>query len=124
MQNINIGIIGLDTSHTTMFTKIMMDNSIPPADRVSGMNVVSCLRHPSLFQSDEEQDNNQKYLEQLGVEITTSLEELIANSDAIMILTNNQARYLDLFKQVCHLGKPIYIDKVLADTEDNANEIS
>ncbi|MBI4978816.1 MAG: Gfo/Idh/MocA family oxidoreductase [Spirochaetes bacterium] len=119
----NIAIIGLDTSHSVEFPKRMNDTSCPPEQKVAGLHAVSCLRFDTPFQNKEGLDARQKQLEAWGVNVTDDFDTAVAVSDAIMLEINDPAFHLPYFKKCAALGKPVFLDKPMADTLANAREI-
>lgn len=123
-KEIRISIVGLDTSHSIEFPKRMQAPDCPKEQRVEGMRAVSCLRFTTRFQSEEGMDNYQQQLEKWGVKVTTDFDEATANCDAIMIHINDPAYHLEYFSKCAGLGKPIFLDKPMADTVENGKAIS
>ncbi len=61
-------------------------------------------------------ENNARYVE--------SAEELVSNSDALLVLApNNPEKHLQVAAPALSSGKPVYIDKLLADTPEEAGKI-
>ena len=119
---IKLAIVGLDTSHTIQFTKLIQGD--PPAGmKVEGLRVVKAMRFPSPFQSEKDQDGRQAQLEKWGVTVTRSLEEAAADASALMLEINDPALHLQYFKQAAELGKPIFLDKPLAGTFEDGQAI-
>ncbi len=108
----NLGIIGLDTSHTIEFTRHLQ--GVPEADRLPGMHVVKAMRFPSAFQSEPDQDKRQAQLEEWGVRVSTSLADTIAGVDAILLCINDPDQHRRWFAEVAGLGLPVFLDKPLA----------
>ncbi len=113
MKEKTIALIGLDTSHTVEFTKLMQDPQHKIAD---GMRATKAFRFPSAFQSEEGQDKRQAELERLGVRMAGSIEEAVDGVDAIFLEINDPALHLPFFEKVVGLGKPVFVDKPLAAT--------
>tara|TARA_B100000809_G_scaffold39771_1_gene34757 strand:- start:1864 stop:2763 length:900 start_codon:yes stop_codon:yes gene_type:complete len=113
---IKVGIVGLDTSHSIEFTRIMQAPDCPREDKVRGMRVVACTRFETPFQDAAGLDQRQEQMEEWGVRVTESVKETVEGVDAIMIEINDPAPHLKYFKQVAALGKPVFIDKPLAGT--------
>lgn len=111
MSEKKIAMIGLDTSHTVVFTKLLQD---PEVRVVDGMRVVKALRFPSAFQSEEGQDGRQADLERLGVTMAASVEEVVEGVDAVFLEINDPALHLGYYEQIASLGLPVFIDKPLA----------
>ena len=123
MENLKVGIIGLDTSHTIEFTKRFQAPDCPAEERVEGVQVITCMRFPTPFQSEEGQDARQKTMESWGVKVTTSFEEAVSGCDAVMIEINDPSLHLEYFKKCAGLGIPVYLDKPLADSIETGREI-
>ena len=120
---LKIGIVGLDTSHTVAFTKLLQDPATPPEQRIGGMRVVQALRLPSPFQSEQGQDERQAALESLGVVMRRSIAEVASGVDALFLELNDPAVHLEVFRQVAGFGLPVFIDKPLAANLVEAREI-
>ncbi|MFA5645841.1 MAG: Gfo/Idh/MocA family oxidoreductase [Candidatus Ratteibacteria bacterium] len=121
---IRVAVIGLDTSHSVEFPRRMQAPDCPEDQKVSGLRTVSCLTFPTPFQSEEGLAARKKQLEEWGIKVTTSLEEAVEECDAVMVEINDPAFHLEYFKKVADLGKPIFLDKPLADTMESGKEIS
>lgn len=114
-HEIKVAVVGLDTSHAIEFSKSMQGPDRPAELRSCGCRVVSCLRFPTPFQDEAGLDARQKTLEDLGVRVTTDFDQAVADCDAIMIEINDPAPHLDYFQRCVTLGKPVFLDKPLAD---------
>src|SRR5512138_764908 len=84
--DLRIGLIGLDTSHVTAFTKLLND----PSDKnhVPGARVVAAFKggSPDIESSHSRVEGYTKELtEKWGVKIYDSIEALCQNVDAVMI---------------------------------------
>jgi hypothetical protein len=120
---IKVGIIGLDTSHSVEFPRRMQAPDCPEADRVRGLQAVTCLRFETPFQNKQGLDARQKQLESWGVKVTESFDEAAAGCDAYMIEINDGSYHLEYFEKLAGLGKPIFLDKPLASSLDDGREI-
>ena len=120
---LEVAFIGLDTSHTVVFSQRMNDPACPEEEKVPGLHARRCLRFPSPFQSEEEQDERQSQIEGWGVEVTRDFDEAVDGCDVIMVEINDPTLHLDYFERAAVLGKPVFIDKPLADTLDNGRRI-
>lgn len=112
-KTMRIGIIGLDTSHSVAFTKLL--NKDTAAEEL-GFRVVCAYPHGS---ADIESSVSRipKYTEQiksLGVEVVGSIEELIALVDAVLLETNDGRLHLEQAIPVLKANKPVFIDKPVA----------
>jgi predicted dehydrogenase len=113
---IRVGIIGLDTSHAIEFPRRMQAPDLDPALHVEGLRAATCLRFVTPFQNEEQLDGRQAELERWGVRVTRKLEDALEGVDALMLEINDPAFHLDYFRRCAGLGKPIFLDKPLADT--------
>lgn len=121
-MSFKIAMIGLDTSHSVEFPRLFQSN-VPGEKKIDGLEIISCLRFPSAFQSEEGQDGRQKMIEQWGVKVSCELNEVVARADGIMIEINDPALHLKYLKEVVKFGKPIFLDKPPAATVEEAEEI-
>ena len=123
MHNTRVGIIGLDTSHSVAFTKILNDPEAPT--ELSGHKVVAAYPHGSkdieisvsrISQFTEE-------VKGMGVEIVNSIEELLEKVDVILLETNDGRLHLEQALPVIKAGKPLFIDKPMAASLSDAIQI-
>lgn len=122
MSELKVAIVGLDTSHSVELPRLTTDDA-KPGMRVDGLKMVSCLRFETPFQNKEGLDKRQEQLEKWGINVTESLDECVADCDAIMIEINDPTYHLEYFKQVAELGKPIFLDKPFAADLAESREI-
>ena len=120
---IKVAMIGLDTVHTIQFTKLIQGDA-PAEQKVPGLQVVKAMRFPSAFHSEENQDKRQAQLEKWGVPVTRSLDEAVKDADVIMLEINDPGLHLPYFKQVVGLKKPIFMDKPMASSLEDAKAIA
>ena len=113
---IKVAVIGLDTSHSIEFPRLMQAPDCPKKMRVPGMKTITCLRFETPYQNKEGLDKRQKQLEDWGVKVTENIDEALKECDAIMLEINDGSYHLEYFKKVCALGKPVFLDKPLAMT--------
>ncbi|MDD2475094.1 MAG: Gfo/Idh/MocA family oxidoreductase [Dysgonamonadaceae bacterium] len=108
---VKIGIIGLDTSHATAFTKLL--NGDDKKAEYSDFKIVAAYPHGSrTIQSSI--DRIPKYTEEVktyGVEIVNSIEELLSKVDCVMLETNDGNVHLEQAEKVFKAGKIVFIDK-------------
>ena len=113
---IKIGIIGLDTSHSTAFTELLNGDSDDKF--VKEFEVVAAYPYGSkTIQSSYERIPG--YIEELkkhGVEITSSIAELLDKVDCVMLETNDGRIHLEQAMEVFKSGKICYIDKPIGAT--------
>jgi predicted dehydrogenase len=113
-SEIRIGIIGLDTSHSSAFTELF--NADNPLPGLEGFKVVAAYPKGSTdIQSSVEAIP--KYMQQvqgMGVEIVDSIKKLLDKVDAVLLETNDGRPHLDQAREVYKAGKPVFIDKPIA----------
>lgn len=113
---IRIGIIGLDTSHSTAFTELLNGDSDDKF--VKEFEIVAAYPYGSkTIQSSYERIPG--YIEEVkkhGVEITSSIAELLDKVDCVMLETNDGRIHLEQALEVFKSGKICYIDKPIGAT--------
>ncbi len=120
-----VGIIGTDTSHVIAFTKIINDPGSP--DHVPGAKVVAAFKGGS---PDVESSHTrvEKYADELktkwGLEIVDSIGALCGKVDAILLESVDGRKHLPQFKEAVKCRKPVFIDKPLASTLEDARAIA
>jgi predicted dehydrogenase len=122
---IRIGMIGLDTSHVIAFTKLLNDTSNP--DHVPGGRVVAAFRggSPDVESSRTRIDGFTAELrDKWKVEIVDSIAVLCQKVDAILLESVDGRRHLEQAKPVLAAKKPLFIDKPLAASYQEAREIA
>lgn len=111
-----VGIIGLDTSHSVAFTKSL--NTPGVGSQYKGYKVVAAYPYGSRdIQSSMERIP--EYIEEvkkLGVEISSSIKELLRKVDVVLLETNDGRLHLQQAMEVFKAGKPVFIDKPVAAT--------
>ena len=122
--DLRIGMIGLDTSHVSAFTKVLND----PADKnhVAGARVVAAFKggSPDIASS---RDRVDKFTEELttkyGVKLVDSIEDLCRQVDCVMLESVDGRPHLAQARPVILAGKPLFIDKPMAVSLKDALEI-
>ncbi len=123
--DLRLGIIGTDTSHVIEFTKMLNDASLP--DHVPGARVVAAYKGGSkdIKSSAERID---KFAEELKtkwkIEFSPDIASLCRKVDAVLIESVDGRQHLEQAKAVIAAGKPMFIDKPLAATLEDAREIA
>lgn len=120
VKEIRIGIIGLDTSHATNFTKILNVGPKNPEDapKLAGLKVVAAYAQGSrdIPESYERIPEYTEAVKKMGVEIVDSIEEMMPKVDAVLLESNDGKVHLEQVRPVLKAGKPVFIDKPLAAT--------
>ena len=124
-QDLKLGIIGTDTSHATAFTKTLNDASLP--DHVTGARVVAAFKggSPDIIESAKRVDGYADELQKKwGVKIVSSIADLCPTVDGILLESVDGRPHLEQFQQAVKCGKPVFIDKPLASTLEDARAIA
>ncbi len=116
MKEIKVAMIGLDTSHSIQFGKRMNDPDFDPNLKVEGLKAISCMRFETPFQNKKGLDARQAQLENWGIKVSENFDECVTGCDAIMLEINDPAYHVEYFMKAMKLGKPIFLDKPMADT--------
>jgi predicted dehydrogenase len=111
---IKIGIIGLDTSHSPAFTKLF--NAENPKSELAGFRVVAAYPYGSrdIESSLSRIPDYIKQVQEWGVEICDSIEELLIKVDVVLLETNDGKPRLEQARKVIEAKKPFFIDKPVA----------
>lgn len=118
-----VGIIGLDTSHSVAFTKAL--NSPDAESGFEGFKIVAAYPKGSndIKSSVDRIPGYTEEVRNLGVEITNSIDELLARVDFVLLETNDGRLHLDQAIQVMKAGKRMFIDKPVAASLSDAISI-
>lgn len=121
---LRIGMIGLDTSHVIAFTRLLNDPGQP--NHVPGGRVVAAFKggSPDIESSRTRVDGFTRQLEQeFGVRIVESIEALCAEVDVVMLESVDGRPHLRQARPVIQAGKPLFIDKPMAGSLADVQEI-
>ena len=123
--DLRLGIIGTDTSHVTAFAKTLNDPAAP--DHVAGARIVAAFKggSPDVESSRSRIENFTKELrEKWSVRIVDAIPDLCGLVDGILIESVDGRAHLAQARQAVTCHKPIFIDKPLASTLDDARAIA
>lgn len=124
--DIRVGIIGTDTSHVPAFTKLL-NGDATAADHIAGARVVAAYKGGSK-DIPESANRVDGFAEEIrtkyGVEIVPDLPTLLSKVDAVLLESNDGRVHLEQARAVIASRKPVFIDKPLAATLEDAREIS
>jgi hypothetical protein len=123
--DLRLGLVGTDTSHVTAFAAAFNDPASP--QHVAGARIVAAYRggSPDLPSSRDRIDNFTKQLqEKYGVEIVGTIAELCARVDGVLLTSVDGRVHLAQAREIVAARKPLFIDKPLASTLDDAREIA
>lgn len=106
-----VGIIGLDTSHSIGFTRLINN-----PEESTGYKVVAAYPYGSrtIEFSYSRIPRFTEEIKEMGVEIVDSIDELLAQTDVILLLTHDGNPHLEQALQVMETGKTMFIDKPFA----------
>ena len=122
--DVRVGIIGTDTSHVPAFTKLL--NAEGP-DRIPGARVVAAYKggSPDLEESARRVEQYAGEIQtKYGVEIVPSIDALLGKVDAVLLSSVDGRVHLAQARPVIAAHKPLFIDKPLAATLEDAREIA
>ncbi len=123
--DLRLGIVGTDTSHVVAFTENLNDPA--SKDHVAGARVVAAYKGGS---QDVESSRTRvdKYAEELhskwNIEIVPDIPTLCSKVDAVLLESVDGRIHLAQAKQVIAAHKPLFIDKPLSATLEDAREIA
>jgi hypothetical protein len=123
--DLRLGIVGTDTSHVIGFATAYNDPSSP--DHVPGARIVAAFRGGSqdIPASRDRIDGFTRQLqEKFGVEIVASIAELCRRVDGVLLTSNDGRIHLTQAREIIAARKPLFIDKPLASTLEDAREIA
>ncbi|MBX3253196.1 MAG: Gfo/Idh/MocA family oxidoreductase [Chitinophagaceae bacterium] len=106
-----VGIIGLDTSHSVEFTKVL--NSEAGASIYNGYRVVAAYPKgsPDIESSVSRVPGYIEKVQGMGVEIVESIDDLLRKVDVVLLETNDGRVHLEQAIPVLKAGKTVFIDK-------------
>lgn len=123
--DIRLGIVGTDTSHVIAFTRMLNDANAP--NHIAGARVVAAYKggSPDVESSRTRID---KFAAQLQsrwkVEFVPDIPTLCQKVDGILLESVDGRVHLEQARQVIAAHKPLFIDKPLASTYEDAREIA
>lgn len=125
MEQIKAGMIGLDTSHCEAFVNILHDAGSP--HHVEGIEVVAAYAGGSEL-CGVSRDRVGKFTrvigEDHGIPLCESIEEVVDRADAFFLESVDGRQHLEQFEILAPHGKPVFIDKPLTCSHQEARRIS
>ncbi len=120
MAGKRIGIIGLDTSHSQVFTKMINSGEI-----AGGYKVVAAYPHgsPDIPEALKMKPGIIDAVKAMGVEIVESIEDLLKKVDVVLLETIDGRPHYEQALPVLKAGKRMFIDKPIAATLADAKKI-
>ncbi len=125
VEDIKIGIVGLDSSHAPRYTELLHESGHP--HHVPGARVVAAYPggSPDWELSYSRLPGFQRTLEnEFGVPIFDSIDAVAEAADALMILSVDGRVHPAQFEVAARWEKPIYVDKPFACTLDGARDMA
>jgi predicted dehydrogenase len=115
-----VGIIGLDTSHSVAFTKAL--NNPDAGQEFGGYKIVAAFPKGSIDikSSAERIPGYIEDVKKFGVEIVSSIEELLTKVDVVLLETNDGRPHLEQALPVFKSGKKVFIDKPISASLSDA----
>ena len=109
-----VGMIGLDTSHSTAFVKVL--NSAGASADYKGYTVVAAYPYGSrtIDSSAKRIPGYTDEVKKLGVTIVDSIDELLKKVDVVLLETNDGRLHREQVIPVLKAGKRVFIDKPMA----------
>lgn len=123
-MTIKIGMIGLDTSHCPAFTKLI--NNADDKFHVPGGHVAKAFPGGSQTFSLSSGRVGQftTELKAMGVQICDSIQDAADGMDAFLLESVDGSQHLEQFRILAEYGKPVFIDKPLACSHQDALAIA
>ena len=121
-QSKRIGIIGLDTSHSIAFTRLINANSEETTD---GFRVVAAYPKgsPDIESSVSRIPGYTEEIRKMGITIVNSIEDLLKRVDFVLLETNDGRPHFEQAIPVLESGKPLFIDKPMTASLADAIKI-
>lgn len=113
-QGKRVGIIGLDTSHSIEYSRVLNSDNAPAT--YEGYKIVAAYPKGSL-DIESSVSRIPDYIEKvkgMGVEIVESIDELLKKTDVVLLETNDGRRHLEQAIPVLKAGKTMFIDKPIS----------
>jgi hypothetical protein len=109
-----VGIIGLDTSHSLAFTKVLNENK--DNENYHGYHVVAAYPYGSktIASSADRIPDYINKIKEYGIDITDSIQGLLEKVDVVLLETNDGRLHLEQAIEVFKSGKRVFIDKPIA----------
>jgi len=125
MSELKIGLIGLDTSHVTAFTKLLNDPAVEYHVPLGRVTVAFPGGSPDFDLSINRVEGFTAELrDNYGVAIVDSPEAVAEQSDVIMLESVDGRVHLEQFRKIAPFGKPTFVDKPFAVTSADARAIA
>ena len=117
-----VGVIGLDTSNSLEFTKLI---NVEKGPECEGFRVTAAYQWGSkdIISATNRYAKYVPQMQEMGVEIVPSIAELLKKVDVVLLETNDGREHFSQAKEVFASGKLVFIDKPLAHNLRDAIKI-
>ncbi|MEH7380170.1 Gfo/Idh/MocA family oxidoreductase [Bacillus sp. JJ1533] len=123
MRDIKIGMIGLDTSHASAFTKLLNDPTNPFYIKGGKVTVACPVGSSDFVLSYSRIEGITKEVEQCGVQLVKTIEEVAETCDAILLESVDGRTHLEQVKKLVGYQKPLFVDKPFCLSSREATEM-
>lgn len=123
-SKMKVAVIGIDSSHTLEYVRRMQDAEFDKEQQVDTLQAVSCMTLVTPFQNEEGVAARSELLRELNVAITEDFTQAVADAEAIMVELNEPSTHLEYMTKCVGLGKPVFLDKPMAESYDSALKIA
>lgn len=113
---IRLGIVGLDTSHSEAFIKLINGEENDPEYRDFKVVAAYPFGSKTIESSAKRIPKYTEVARKHGVEITVSIAEMLKQVDCVLLETNDGTLHLAQATEVIKSGKPLFIDKPVGAT--------
>ena len=121
---VRVGILGFDNYQALAFTQLFHK---PPEDNpdLAGLQVVSAWPggSPDLAETMTDIERWRPHLIKQGITIVDSIDEVLKQSNVVMIMTVDGRAHLQLAKHALRAKKPVYIGRPMAASLDDVIEM-
>ena len=120
ITGLRVGVIGLDTSHSKVFTQLINSGEVS-----GGYKVVAAYAQgsPDIPFAIEMRPRITEAVKNMGVEIVDSIDALLAKVDVVLLETNDGRPHYEQALPVLKAGKRMFIDKPVAHNLKDAQKI-
>jgi hypothetical protein len=123
--DLRLGIIGTDTSHAVAFAHTLNDSAAP--NHVSGARIEVAYKggSPDVEESSSRVDKYAAELrDKFGVRFVDRIPDMCSSVDGILLESVDGRPHLAQMKEAIKCGKPVFIDKPLSSSLEDAREIA
>ena len=119
-----IGLIGLDTSHSEIFTRLLNDSEDPHHVKDAQItHVIPTYSNDLRISRERFPDYYEIVTNKYGVIPVEDVEEFMTVVDAVIIGTVDGRNHLEWFKKVVSHSKPVFIDKPVVMNSGEMKEL-